>query len=202
MTILVIRHGETEYNAQRVVQTPNVPLNERGRAQAARLARRLAGEGVGRILVSDYERARMTAAILADATAAPLDVEVLLRERNFGAVRGRPHAEIDDLYGDDFHPPGGESWEQFHARVASAWERVCHRAQQTEGDLAVVTHGLVCYSLALNQWQLPAGEQARRDFRNTSLTIVDAQSPCRVRLLNCCAHLGGAGIPSESGAGV
>jgi broad specificity phosphatase PhoE len=46
MPILLIRHGETDSNAARIVQTPDVPLSARGVAQAERLARRLAGAGV------------------------------------------------------------------------------------------------------------------------------------------------------------
>src|SRR3954466_4871509 len=60
MAILLIRHGETGGNAARVVQTPDTPLNDRGIAQAARLAERL-GRGFVHILCSDLWRARMTA---------------------------------------------------------------------------------------------------------------------------------------------
>ena len=41
MTILIVRHGETDGNAARILQRPDVPLNERGMRQAEQLARRL-----------------------------------------------------------------------------------------------------------------------------------------------------------------
>ena len=41
MTILLVRHGETDSNAARILQRTDVPLNERGMRQAERLARRL-----------------------------------------------------------------------------------------------------------------------------------------------------------------
>ena len=61
MSILLIRHGETAGNANRVVQVPETPLSERGLAQAALLGKRLANAGISQILASDYARAAMTA---------------------------------------------------------------------------------------------------------------------------------------------
>ena len=125
LKIFLIRHGETIGNASRVVQHPTDPLSPRGVAQAERLARRLAREGVARIVSSDYARARTTAECLRRETGAPLSFEPLLQERSFGDLRGRPYAEIDfDMFGPDYEPPNGESWPVFHARVDRAWARV------------------------------------------------------------------------------
>ena len=65
MTILLVRHGETDGNAARVLQRPEVPLNERGIRQAEQLAQRLFAHGFVHIVCSDLLRARMTAAPLA-----------------------------------------------------------------------------------------------------------------------------------------
>ena len=67
MLIYLIRHGETPGNAARIVQKPEVPLSQRGEAQAARLARRLANAGITAILASDLSRAAMTAEHLSRA---------------------------------------------------------------------------------------------------------------------------------------
>jgi len=67
--LFLIRHGETEGNALRIVQHPHVPLSPRGLVQAERLARRLAAEGIARIVASDYARAVATAEHLQRATA-------------------------------------------------------------------------------------------------------------------------------------
>ena len=123
--ILLIRHGETAGNAARIVQKPDIPLSPRGEAQAAALARRLAGEGVAQILSSDLARAAATAERLRAATGAPLGFDPLLQERNFGDVRGTPYDALGfDLFAPDYAPPNGETWEVFHARVDRAWERV------------------------------------------------------------------------------
>jgi broad specificity phosphatase PhoE len=190
VSILLIRHGETVGNASRVVQRPDNPLSSRGIAQAERLARRLARERIGRVLSSDLARAAATAEHLRRATGAPLSFDPLLHERNFGDLRGTPYAELGfDMFEPDYAPPNGESWPVFHARVDRAWERMQEVAAMTDGHLAVVTHGLVCRSLAARHLILPDGESVPERWDNTSLTIVDCPAPWHVRLLNCVAHL-------------
>ena len=188
--IFLVRHGETVGNASRIVQLPDSPLSPRGIAQAERLARRLAYEGIARILSSDLARAATTARIIQGVTGAPLTFEPLLHERNFGDLRGTPYAELGlDMFAPEYAPPNGETWPVFHARVDRAWARVRALAEATDGNLAVVTHGLVCRSLAGRHLVLPAGETAPERWENTSLTIVECPAPWRVRLLNCIAHL-------------
>jgi len=199
--LFLIRHGETEGNALRIVQHPHIPLSARGVVQAERLALRLAREPIAHIVTSDYARALTTAESLQRATGAPLTVEPLLRERNFGDLRGRPYSELGfDMFEPDYAPPNGETWPVFHARVDQAWARVQELAALAGGRLAVVTHGLVCRSLAARHLVLADGERAPERWDNTSLTIVDWPAPWRVRLLNCIAHLDGLERPpADSG---
>ena len=190
MKIFVIRHGETPSNAARIVQTPETPLSARGIEQAERLARRLGNSGIGQILSSDLPRAMMTAQRLEIATGAPLRHDPLLQERNFGDVRGTAYSDLDgDLFAADFHPPNGESWATFDTRVTRAWELVADVAAATTGNLAVVTHGLVCASLARQHFTLRADVNPPQHFENTSVTIVAGASPWLVSTLNCDAHL-------------
>jgi broad specificity phosphatase PhoE len=201
--LFLIRHGETVGNASRTVQLPDDPLSSRGAAQAERLARRLAREGIARIVSSDFVRARSTAEAVQRVTHVPLSFEPLLQERNFGDLRGTPYAELElDMFALDYAPPNGETWATFHARVDLAWARVQALAAATAGPLAVVTHGLVCRSLAARHLLLPPGAVAPERWENTSITIVDRPAPCRVRLLNCIAHLEGLdGAPlADAGA--
>ncbi len=190
-SIFLIRHGETLGNASRTVQLPDDPLSPRGIAQAERLARRLGPEGISAILASDFARARSTAETLQRLTGAPLVFEPLLQERNFGDLRGRSYAELGiDMFAPDYAPPNGESWPVFHTRIDQAWARVQqHAAATTGGHLAVVTHGLVCRSLAMRHLRLADGETPPERWENTSVTIIDQPAPWRVRLLNCIAHL-------------
>jgi probable phosphoglycerate mutase len=190
VSIFLIRHGETLGNASRTVQLPDNPLSARGIAQAERLAARLAHEGIARIVSSDYARAVTTAERLQRAAGVSLSFEPLLQERNFGDIRGTPYAELGfDMFEPDYEPPNGESWAVFHARVDRAWTHVQTLAAATEGHLAVVTHGLVCRSLAARHLVLADGTVVPERWENTSLTIVEYPAPWRVRLLNCVAHL-------------
>jgi broad specificity phosphatase PhoE len=189
MAILLVRHGETASNAARILQTPDIPLSERGLAQAERLAKRLAGLGVAAILTSDYARARMTAERVRASTGAPLEEWPELRERNFGALRGRAYAELGfDPFAPDYAPPEGESWAVFHARTAEAWPRILARARALRGNLAVITHGLVVRAFAEREVGL-GGLEPPLGWANTSLTIVASDPPPSLELLNCVAHL-------------
>jgi len=201
--LFLIRHGETAGNALRIVQRPDIALSPRGVTQAERLARRLAREGITRIVSSDFVRAVSTAEYLQRATGAPLSFEPLLQERSFGDLRGTPYAELGfDMFAPDYAPQNGETWPLFHARVDRAWARMQELAAATGGGLAVVTHGLVCRSLAARHLILADGEVVPERWENTSLTIVDWPAPWRVRLLNCVAHLDGldAAPLADSGA--
>jgi broad specificity phosphatase PhoE len=202
-TIYLIRHGETAYNARRILQTPEVPLSELGVEQARRLARRLADAGIARILSSDLERAAATARELAAATRAPVGFDALLQERNFGALRGTAYADLGfDPFAPGYTPPEGESVPAFEARVARAWALVREHAAAAGGPLAVVTHGLVCRDLVARYLTVPDDLAAPPDpprWANTCLTIADGP-PWTVRLLACTAHLTdfskGSGIPT------
>jgi probable phosphoglycerate mutase len=205
MSIYLIRHGETPGNAGRVVQVPSTPLSERGQAQATRLARRLRDAGIARIVSSDLTRAMQTAEKVAAAVGLGVELESLFQERNFGDLRGTAYADLEvELFAPGYSPPGGESWEVFDERVDAAWEKVQELAAQTEphGHLAVVTHGLVCHSLATRHLSLRdrpdpdvVGQPPR--FGNTALTIIDPAPPYRVELFACTAHLDAAAADDD-----
>ena len=204
MAIYLIRHGETLGNAARIVQRPDNPLSPHGIAQAERLARQLEAEGISRIVSSDLARATMTAEFLQRATGASLQLDPLLQERNFGDLRGTPYAALTvDIFAPDYVPPHGESWEAFHERVDRAWALVRRVAAAMGGHLAVVTHGLVCRSLAARHLTLPAGEEVPVRWENASLTIAEDRAPWRVHVLNSITHLDRLGVSSsEDGTAV
>jgi broad specificity phosphatase PhoE len=189
MSIFVARHGETASNAARILQMPDTPLSPRGLAQAEQLGKRLAKLGVAAIVSSDYARAQMTAERVREATGAEIELWPELRERNFGALRGRAYADLGfDPFAADYAPPEGESWDVFHARAQRAWTRVWARAQELRGNLAVVTHGLVVRAFAEREVGL-GGLEAPMSWPNTSLTVITGDPPPALELLNCVAHL-------------
>lgn len=204
MTIIVVRHGETAGNVGAVIQRPEVPLNERGLLQAARVAKRLAAAGYTHIVSSDLARARMTAQALHELSGLAVEESPLLQERNFGDLRGTPYAALDrDPFGPDFAPPNGETWDLFHERVALAFAWILDRRRELAGPLVVVTHGLVCRAL-VQRHVLPLQPDlvVPDRFQNTSVTILDANSPHAVRTLNCVAHLEEPGTAARQGSAV
>ena len=190
MAILLVRHGETDGNAARILQRPDVPLNGRGMRQAEQLARRLFAHGFVRILCSDLLRARMTAAPLAARSGLAIEESPLLQERNFGDLRGVPYADLaEDPFGPDFVPPNGEDWPTFRARVADAFAFIVSRRRGVSGTLVVVTHGLVCRALVERHALLPEGVVVPERFDNAGITVLHEDAPHGVNLINCTRHL-------------
>jgi probable phosphoglycerate mutase len=174
------------------VQPPDAPLSAAGRAQAERIGARLAAAGIGRIVSSDLPRAVATAEAIARHTAASLAFDPDLQERNYGAIRGTPYAALrEDIFGPDYEPPEGETWEAFHARVDRAWAKVV-AAADGPGALAVVTHGLVCWSIVSRKVTASGAPCTSMRFGNTSLTILEGPAPWRAALVDCTAHLDGS----------
>lgn len=190
--LLLIRHGETALNAARVLQPPDTPLSERGMAQAAALGHRLRAEPIAAVWSSDLPRAWQTAAAI--AAGRPIRPEPLLQERNFGDWRGRPYDSLpfDPLAADEA-PPGGESGAAFDARIAQAWTGALAAAAGLGGTLALVTHGLVIRRLLEAVVPLAPGLAPPARIGNTSLTVVEGNPPCAVRV-DCTAHLDAARI--------
>ncbi|HTP72719.1 MAG TPA: histidine phosphatase family protein [Burkholderiaceae bacterium] len=147
--LIVVRHGETDWNRQHRFQGQiDVPLNAVGRSQAARLAQRLAEESFDAVVASDLQRARTTADLAAAGHA--ITSEPLWREQAFGVLEGLDAPTIIERHpqlwahwlrhdADYALPGGGESVRAFHQRVLHAVRQL---ALQYRGARVVVfTHG-------------------------------------------------------------
>ncbi len=138
-TLLLARHGETDWNKEGRWQGWADPaLNDTGRAQARTLAAELEATPFDAVWSSDLRRARETAEILAAPHRVPVLVDPDLREIDIGSWSGLTRAEIADRFPDGIRPDG-ETREQHAARVLAAVERIA-RAHPAERVL-VVTHG-------------------------------------------------------------
>jgi probable phosphoglycerate mutase len=147
-TILLARHGETDWNSERRWQGhDDQPLNEAGRTQARELAESLAGRRVDAVYSSDLSRAHETARIVADRLGLPVGVDVGLREVDVGDWAGRVHSEIEEIDPEGYKRwrdggkgwNGGESYEQMGERVVATVLRIA--TSHPGGTLLVVTHG-------------------------------------------------------------
>lgn len=177
--LIVIRHGETDWNRQHRFQGQiDVPLNALGRAQAERLAQRLAGEPIDVLLSSDLQRAQATAEALARAQGRGLQVEPLWREQSFGVLEGLDVPTIRSRYADlwarwvrheaDYAlPQGGESNLAFHDRVMRALRAAV--AAHAGRRLVVVTHGGVLDMLWRDARGLPLHGPRDCEIPNTGI---------------------------------
>lgn len=149
MKLLVVRHGESEWNALgRWQGHADPPLSDLG-VEQARLAARVLGS-FDAIACSDLQRARATAELLADELGiGPVIADPRLRETDAGEWQGLTHAEIDlrwpGYLDEGKRPPGFEQPEQTAARAAQALHDLALRLGG--GTALVVSHSGTIRSL-------------------------------------------------------
>lgn len=148
--LLFVRHGETDWNrAGRMQGQRDIPLNDRGRRQAARNGRVMAGLIAGgdwSVAVSPLRRTRETLQIMLDggvAAETPVD-EDRLKEVAFGIFEGLTPKEIREQHAGlmadrkanhwNFTPPGGESY-------ATLSQRVWNFLETLDRPTILVSHG-------------------------------------------------------------
>jgi broad specificity phosphatase PhoE len=133
-TLLLVRHGETDWNAEHRWQGhADVPLNIRGREQAERLADELAGKRIDAVYASDLSRARETAEILGERLGLSVLTDPDLREIDVGSREGLTGEEVGERAWD------GEGREAHEQRVMRAVRQIVenHPGQH----VLVVAHG-------------------------------------------------------------
>ncbi|PYO25028.1 MAG: alpha-ribazole phosphatase [Candidatus Rokuibacteriota bacterium] len=196
MRLLLARHGETTWNAERRFQgRTDVALSPRGRAQAEALGGALRGYRIAAAYVSPFRRARETAEVALAGTGVPVTPVEELRELSLGEWEGCTVDEVRAREGDPYRawllaphdcpPPGGEPLDAVSARVRAAIDHIS--ALHPNGDdVLVVAHGGVIsvYACALLGCSFNALWRLRVD--NASLTVV---RPPRLVSLNDTAHL-------------
>jgi len=176
--IVVIRHGETNWNREKRMQgQTNSVLSERGRAQARAVGERMRNERFDVLYSSDLQRAHDTAKAIADATGRTIVLDARLRERAFGVFEGLLHDEIKTRYPEeyaryrtrdpDYTAPGGETPRQFYERVMGCFEdlAVRHAGQR----VVAVAHGLLLDSLYRASHGLDLAVKRDRELINASL---------------------------------
>ena len=190
MSIYLIRHGQTNGNRDRILQTPDTPLSELGHQQAKQLAQAFQDISVENIICSDYIRTQQTAAPLHAIQQSSFSLQPLLRERSFGDLRGKAYADIDaDIFDESYAPPNGETQHQFIERVNLAWKFVLSTYKNMQGSLVVMTHGLVLRELIKQHLIVDDATLPLSDFQNTCITEVDGTDKKSVLRLCDAQHL-------------
>jgi broad specificity phosphatase PhoE len=175
--LILVRHGETEWNRERRYQGhADPPLNDAGREQARELARRLADMPLDVAYTSDLRRAAETARIVLEGRGVPLVEDPGLREIDVGSWSGLTRDEIEERFpGDTEHD--GETRDEHLGRVLAAVEEIAGRHPGQR--VLIVSHGGSIRTLrrhALQVESVPPIENCtvyRLAFENGSLRGID-----------------------------
>ncbi len=184
---IVVRHGETAWNAQGRIQGHlDSPLNEEGLAQAILVGERLGHERIDVIFCSDLGRVLQTVQPLVDRSGREPVRDAMLRERHLGIFQGLTSAECQARHPHDyarFHArdvehvvPGGESIRQVYLRVARFFDATARA--HPDKTLAVFTHGGILDALYRHVTGTPL--EKLRDFPvyNASLNWISCEHGC------------------------
>jgi broad specificity phosphatase PhoE len=169
MKLILIRHGQTDWNAiGRWQGQADPPLNATGRAQAHHTASELQSQHIDALFSSDLSRARETAEIIAAALGLDVILEPRLREANLGDWQGLYSEEIRAHWPNEFQawhtaplamrPPRGESIRELADRVLAAAKDIA--ARYPTGRVGIVAHEMPIAIITVHAAGIPL-EQLR-----------------------------------------
>ncbi|HHX74138.1 MAG TPA: histidine phosphatase family protein [Firmicutes bacterium] len=182
MRLVLVRHGETEWNREfRLQGTSDVHLSDLGRWQSQQLATQFAGTP-HRLFSSPLLRAREFAAPLAERYGLPVETSEDLREMSFGRWEGLRYADMEPADQELFEkwcldpvqtcPPGGEPAAALAERVSRFLERI--KRELAEEEVAVaVTHGGIIRTAVTLAMQMPPAAAGGMQIHTASVTVLD-----------------------------
>jgi probable phosphoglycerate mutase len=178
--LVLIRHGESVANSQRILQGHlDSPLNETGRRQAQSLADVLAEDRFAQVFASDLLRARETAEILCSRLGAPLEVDPDRREIGIGCFTGLSWTQISERYPEEYQRLIASSMDwsvvpeaEGEAAAQARLERVLTRIRENHADarVAIVAHGAILRRMIRKLLRLDAGVHLDFELANASCT--------------------------------
>lgn len=143
-----IRHGETDWNRQKILQGQiDIPLNDCGIAQAHSAASLLKDKGIASIVSSPLKRALKTAEIIAQIISCPIKIVDDLKEVSLGIMEGKPKAEwfwSTEWRNGNYCIDGAETFATFADRVMRGF----NQAISLPGPVLIVAHGGVYRTLS------------------------------------------------------
>jgi broad specificity phosphatase PhoE len=207
MRLVLIRHGETEHNRGHLtLGRADVPLNERGRAQARAIAASFLRRPAA-IVTSPLARAADTARAIGAATGIEPSIEQALIEMDVGEMEHLTSAELRDSYPDflrqwmsrdcgDARMPGGETLREVQERAWACAQRL--REAHGDGEVVAVTHNFVILMLICRALSLAIADFRRVRQALAARTVIDLGTRGATLLqLNDQSHLQAAGIGSD-----
>lgn len=198
--LYLVRHGETDGNINQWFQgTTDVPLNNRGIAQAECLSRFFQEVPFAAVYSSTLCRARKTAKIIAAPHKLAVQSFPELSEVNFGVWEGHCFEEIEEKWPGEIEAfyasegaqcaRGGESFHEVEERITTKTKALMAQHQDGESVL-LVSHGAAIRCLLFGLLGLKMGRLWVFQQYNTAFTIIEYHGEKNVMtLLNCTKHL-------------
>jgi probable phosphoglycerate mutase len=206
LTLSLVRHGQSEYNAENRLQGwCDSPLTTRGLAGVRTAAAHLAARPFTAAYVSPAGRAQTTAyEILAHHPGAQPVTDPDLREFGFGDLEARPEVELLARYDPDTMfaevisgafagIPGGEPGREYLARVRSAFARI--ERNHPDGHVLVVSHGLT-----LRAYLTMIDPRPTAPLPNASISTVEVYAGGHRRVVTVALDPADQGVPDVIGA--
>lgn len=179
-TLLLIRHGETDYNrnGKMAGRMPGVPLNEKGRKQAEAVATALAKAPIKTIYSSPIERAQETASYLSKTIGLEVRIAEGINETDIGEWTGRSVKQCarTKLWQTVIHKPseltfpGGESFAGIQQRASAELRAIAER--HPDELVACFTHADIIRLVVANFLEMPLDAFQRLGSDNCSITVV------------------------------
>jgi probable phosphoglycerate mutase len=202
MRMIIIRHGESEWNLiSRYQGQCDAALSELGQRQAEALAQRLANEPLDAIYTSPLQRASHTARAIAQFhPEVPLSTDDALMEIHHGEWQGKYASEVEEQFSAGLREwreqpmrsqmPGGESFSNVLKRTLEFQERV-YAKHQAE-TIAVSTHDVVIKMLVADVLGMDMNRINRIWISNATISIIEYQAVDRGYLVSLGdgSHLG------------
>jgi probable phosphoglycerate mutase len=184
--LILIRHGETDWNAEQRIQGHlDIPLNSAGLAQAEAIGERFRDIDIDALVSSDLRRAVQTVAPISQSRELPVLRDARLRERNLGVLQGKTREEAQQFAPEAFEAfrsraedavlPEGESLTEFAGRVIGVLMAL---TQTHQGKRVVaVTHGGVLDVAYRHATGMPLAGPRNFPIHNASVNTFRADGP-------------------------
>ncbi len=197
--LYLIRHGETQWNAESRAQgLKNVQLTEEGIYQAKCLAHRMRNYKIDVIYSSDLDRAYKTAKIIGETLGLEVNILNNLREMSFGKWEGLTMDEIRSQYNDHYtiwrnvpHQatiPDGETLLDVQKRGLKAVHQIIEKHENQ--NILIASHGVMIKSIILGFMDIELSNFYKIRQSNACLNLIEFKEYGSVIVtLNDTAHL-------------
>ncbi len=182
---LIVRHGESEWNKQRLTQgylrDEENNLTDDGLLQAKNAGEIIKNYKIDLIISSDLKRCAQTADYISKATGVEIIYDKFLREKNQGVMEGIEREERDKKFGSkindyEWKPENGESLKEVEERIWKVFND--HKINYRNKNIVIVSHGFVIKALLMRLKKLDSSFITSTRLKNTEITVLGFGNQC------------------------